>query len=77
MTTQEKIRKELFARLSEGDHLMNKLVRSPDNFTERDKRVLYRLQIEVELLMKLYDGEYDDLDDSTLELADKIMLAEV
>ena len=77
MTMQEKVRKELFARLSEGEHLLNKLVHSPDNFIERDERVLYRLQIEVELLMKLYDGEYDDLDDGTLELADKIMLAEV
>ena len=42
-----------------------------------NKRVLYRLQIEVELLVELYDGEYGDLDDSTLELADEIMIAEV
>lgn len=77
MTMQEKVRKELFARLSEGEHLVSKLIHSPTEFTERDKRVLYRLQIEIELLVKLYDGEYDDLDDDTWELADKITLAEV
>lgn len=77
MTMEEKVRKELFARLSEGEHLVSKLIHSPTEFTERDKRVLYRLQIEIELLVKLYDGEYDDLDDDTWELADKITLAEV
>ena len=74
MTMQEKVRKELFARLSEGEHLVSKLTHSPTEFTERDKRVLNRLQIEIDLLMKLYDDEYNDLDENMVELADSILL---
>ena len=77
MTIQENIRKELLVRLSEGEYLMNKYEESPAEFAERDKRILYRLQIEIELLIKLYDDNYDELDDDTWELADKITLAEV
>lgn len=73
MTMEEKVRNELFERLSDGNYLTNILVQSPDSFTEYDKRILYRLQIEIKLLISLYD----DLDNSTLELADEIMIAEV
>ena len=76
MTMQEKIKKELFARLSEGEALMHKCKNNPTEFTERDKRVLNRLQIEIDLLMKLYDDEYNDLDEDMLVLADSILLTD-
>lgn len=76
MTMQEKIKKELFARLSEGEALMCKRKNNPTEFTERDKRVLNRLQIEIDLLMKLYDDEYNELDEDMVELADSILLVE-
>ena len=71
MNMKEKVRKELYARLAEGKHLLDQL-----SAGEKDTRTVWifeRLQVELELLLKLYDGEYDDLDDDILALADKIM----
>lgn len=76
MTMQEKIKKELFARLSEGEALMHKRKNNPTKFTERDRRVLNRLQIEIDLLMKLYDDKYNDLDENMVELADSVLLVD-
>lgn len=77
MTMEEKVKMELFVRLSEGECLVNKQTHSPADFSERDKRTLYRLQIEIKLLTKIFEDGYGDIDENTLELADKIMLAEV
>lgn len=72
-----KVKKELYASLAEGKSLMDKYEANPAEFTEQDSHILSHLQIEIVLLLRLYDGEYDKLDDDMLELADKIMLIEV
>lgn len=71
MNMEEKVRKELYARLAEGKHLLDQL--SAGEKDTRTVRIFERLQVELELLLKLYDGQYDDLDNDTLTLADKIM----
>lgn len=73
MNMTEKVRKELYARLSEGEHLVNNIPKIIEQQDAKSFQILNRLQIEIELLLKLYDGEYDELDDDTLALADKIM----
>lgn len=74
MTIEEKVRKELYARLAEGEHLVNNISTIIAQKDAKSFQILNRLQIEIELLLKLYDGQYDDLDDDTFALIDKILL---
>ena len=75
MSMEEKAKKELLKRLDEGEALMSEFEESMKTQRFSIFSLFKQLQIEVGMLTKLYDREYDLLDNNTLERADRIMSA--